>query len=630
MANKRYVKVNKDVLVEWTYDDQNLIAEDYKILDPDGTTIKTFAFSQAETTFSLPSVTNNTLINQLFSIDPVNRKYGNVDESTFTFLHVQDYPAGVPVAYDTVKFWFPINYTFSNKIGMYIRIYTYDYNNLNFIELSNFYFDKTDPLMTSLLDFPSQPLNFQEVLWGKCIQLQIPSVYEVSRQRSANAPEQGTINSNITGGVSGVGLSQTSPIFVDFSFIERKETVLGVDNFYMGGAYVANVPQAPEFKTLGVSIEESENGDFFEIVGTFNGNSSEFAKFISDMSNVGQSYYVEYDIILFEENVPQSIEKRLITSDFSDPIEYRPIIKRANTTAAIQVNMNLINLVDDSQIVRTATLGLLRDQISKYGARLLRITTSNTFKPKIYNDSNADVFRKTVDGIQFVQNKFVEKIEIPFPAIALEGKIIVQNKSAEASDGKYYGKGLLKIPLRPFDNIFKFVVAKNINEKTRTPYDLTNAGQIKLAFRGKSETIETDLYYDSGEVSLELGVLVFKIDEDKVSKLEKMYSNGENQFYITTSNNGIRTTIYDGRFMPDNSAEYKDFIESENANATQDLISALQSQSNPGRITSAASLASSLNRFTSRIKAPKVTIAKGKKNIVVKKVDLNQIKKLRF
>jgi len=621
MANKRYVKVNKDVLVEWTFDDQNLITEDYKVLDADGTTIKNYAYSQAPLTFGQPSVTNNLLDYQLFAIDPVNRKYGHVDENTYTFLHVQDFPAGVPVMFDTVKFWFPINYTFKDKIGMYVRIYTYDYNNLNLVELSNFYFDKTDPAMTNLLDFPSQPIHLQEVLWGKCIQLEIPSVYEVSRQRAQNSPEQGTINSNITGGVIGVGLSQTSPIFIDFSFIEKKETILGTENLFIGAPYVANVPQAPEFKTLGVSIEESTNGDFFEIVGTYNGNSSEFSKFLSDMANVGQVYYIEYDITMFEENVPQTTEKRIITSNFSEEIEYRPVIKRANTTAAIQVNMNLINLVDDTQITRTATLGLLRDQISKYGARLLRINTSNTFKPKIYNDSNADVFRKGSEGINFVQNKFVDKVEIPFPAIAIEGKIVVQNKSDEAKDGKYYGKGSLKIPVRPFDNIFKFIVAKKIEDKTRQPYDLSNAGQIKLAFRSKSETIETDLYYDSGLVNLELGILVFKIDEEKVAKLEKMYSNGENQYYITTSNNGIRTTVYDGRFMPDNSDEYKDFIKEEADSNTNNI----SDSTNP---RSAISLP--FNRFTSRFKVPNVTVLKGGKSVVVQKIDVNEFKKINF
>lgn len=629
MANKRYVKVNKDILVEWVYDDQNLIAEDYKVLTPDGNTVLSFAYSQAATTFSQPSVTNNLLDYQLFAIDPVNRKYGNVDPNIYTFLHIQDYAAGVPIAHDTVKFWFPINYTFNDKIGMYVRIYTYDYNNQNVIELSNFYFDKTDPTMSSLLDFPSQPLNLQEVLWGKCIQLEIPSVYEVALQRTQNAPEQGTINSNISGGVSGVGLSQTSPIFIDFSFIEKKETVLGADNFFMGGIYTANVPQAPEFKTLGVSIEESENGDFFEIVGTYNGNSSEFQKFINDMANIGQVYYVQYDITMFEENVPQATEKRLITTNFSEPIEYRPVIKRANTTAAIQVTMHLVNLVDETQITRTATLGLLRDQISKYGARLLRINTSNTFKPKIYNDSNADVFRKGTDGVQFVQNKFVEKVEIPFPAIALDSKIIVQNRSAEAKDGKYYGKGLLRIPIRPFDNIFKFSVSKKVQDNTSQPYDLTNAGQIKIAFRGKSETIEADLYYDSGEVNLELGILVFKIDESKVSQLEKMYSNGENLFYITTSNNGIRTTIYDGRFMPDSSQEYKDYITSQEqeANTSNNLLALLNQGNNSAGPSRATGL---FNRFTSRIKAPKVTVLQGKKSVIVKKVDVNSFKKLRF
>lgn len=625
MANKRYVKLNSNVLVEWTFDDTNLIAEDYKVLVPDGTTIPNFAYSQASTTFGVDSVTNNLRKYQLYQIDPIEKKYGIVDDTIYDFLHIQDYPASVPVAHDTVKLWFPINYTFSDKVGLNIKIYTYDFNNENIIELSNFYYDKTDINMTGLLDFPSQALNFQEALWGKCITLQIPSINEVALQRGPANPNSGSINANITGGITGFGLSQTSPIFIDFAFIEKKEAVLGINNFYLGNTYTASLPQTPEYKTLGVSIEESENGDFFEIVGTYNGNSSEFNKFISDMSNIGQVYYVQYDITLYEENVPRTTEKRLITSNFSDVIEYRPIIKTSNTTAAIQVSMHLINLVDESQITRIATYGLLRDQISKYGNKLLRINTINAFKPKIYNDSNSDLYRKT-DSINYTQNKIVEKVEVPFPAIALDSRIIIQDRNGDATDGKYYGKGQLKIPIRPFDNIFKFSVAKKIDDRTTQPYDLSNAGQIKLVFKGNTDTIETDLYYDSGEVSLELGVLVFKIDESKVSTLKKLYNNSENLFYITVSNNGIKTTLYDGKFMPDNSIEYTNYIQSleedENTNTSNNANNAISN--------TISSVNTGLNRFTSNIKSAKVTVVKGTKSLVVKKVDVSTFKKIKI
>lgn len=619
MSNKRYVKVDKDVLIEWTFNDQNLITEDYKILVPDGNTVKSYAFSQSAITFNLPSKTNNLLKNQLFSIDPINRKFGKLNDNIYTFLHIQDFKASIPIAYDTVKFWFPINFNFKDKIGMYVKIYSYDYNNLEFIELSNFYYDKTDQSMSSIIDFPSQSLNIQEILWGKCIELQIPSVYELSRQRSSTSTLQGSINSNITGGISGVGLSQTSPIFIDFSFIDKKETIMGNDSFFISAPFNTNVPQSPEFKSLGINIKESDNGDFFEIVGTFNDNSSDFNKFINDMANIGQVYYIQYDINLFEENISQTTEKRLITSNFSEPIEYRPIIKRSNTTAAIQVTMNLINLVDDTQISRIASIGLLRDQISKYGSRLLRINTSNTFKPKIYNNNNVDIYSNKIDNLNISSNKFVEKIEVPFPAIALEGNIVIQNKSEETKKGTYYGKGLLNIPIRPFDNIIKFSVAKKIQEGTNSPYDLTGSNQLKLIFKGKAENIEIDLYYNSGMINLELGILVFKIDENKVSKLQTLYENGENQFYITTSNNGIKTTLYDGRFMPDNSEEYKRFIISEENKKT-----IANSTSNLNTIISKP-----INKLSNRlIKAPNITISRGSKSIIVKKLDLKKIKNL--
>ena len=54
------------------------------------------------------------------------------------------------------------------------------------------------------------------------------------------------------------------------------------------------VPQTPEFEKLGVKIEESTQGDFFLIYGTYNGNIAEYENFIDESYYAGNRYYAEF------------------------------------------------------------------------------------------------------------------------------------------------------------------------------------------------------------------------------------------------------------------------------------------------------------------------------------------------
>lgn len=42
--------------------------------------------------------------------------------------------------------------------------------------------------------------------------------------------------------------------------------------------------------------------------------------------------------------------------------------------------------------------------------------------------------------------------------------------------------------------------------------------------------------------------MIFKISENKIRDIKKMYEFGINTFYITTSSNDVKTSIYSGLF----------------------------------------------------------------------------------
>ena len=375
----KFVKIHKDVLLEYIYNDGNLIGEAYDILV--NSRDQTYSYIANDS-----SGTNNTVGNQLFKIDQIANKYGKVNPDYYSFLQLKNYGSSIPVRHDTIKIHLPINYTFGEYLGFYIKVYAFDYQNRETYDLSNFYFDMTDVNQQYLLNFSSPPLLFQEKLWGKNIQIEIPAVSEVAAQRVNNRPKDNSINANLT---NGTGLSLTAPVFIEYQFITSIQTVNGVTTYLTTPKTVITVPQSPEFEKLGVVIKESTQGDFFEIYGTYNDSIGEFNQFINNSVELGNRYYVQYTITMYEQNIRGKSSTFTVTDNFNETIEFRPIIKYSTTTAIIDVEMRLIDAVDESYIIRNASYGMLQDQVSKYSLSLMKINLKNAHKPKIYNIKNS-------------------------------------------------------------------------------------------------------------------------------------------------------------------------------------------------------------------------------------------------
>lgn len=562
----KYIKITPEVLCEYIYDDQNLISEKYNILvnTRDGTK----SFMSYNTSGTLNTVSNNA-----FSVDPIENKYGLIEPTTYNYLQLKDYSEGIPMRYDTLKIHFPVNYTFGEYLGIKIRVYTLDYNNEYIYDICNYIFDKTDVDRFNQLDFSSPQLLFQEQLWGKDIEIMIPSIYSLGKQRENGSAEDGTINSNLT---DGVGISLSSPILIDFEFITKKDIINNTTTYLCDSPRTISFPQVPEFENLGVRIEESSQGDFFEIYGIFNDTIGDFNKFIEDSYFIGKRYYVEYFVTMYEENIRGKSSTYLITEQFNEPVEFRPIIKFSTTTAVIDVEMKLINQVDNSQISRKASYGLFGDQLSKYSLNLSKINVDNVTKPKIYsvknavglsslnNDVNDQLYRKS--NVQF------EKVKVPYPVLISTNNIISKSDNVVVGKNKWYGKGNLQIVIYPFDNIIKFILASEVdNDSTKIEYmDVSGSSEINLIFKNTKEQVKCELYSESDEVNLSGGVLVFKLDSKKVNSVRKIYESGINAFYITTNFNDNTSVYYSGTFIMFDSS---DNLISLNTNKSDEALS---------------------------------------------------------
>ena len=561
----KYIKLDKNVLLEYVYNDGNLLSEPYNLLV--NSKDKTRSYMAYDT-----SGTGNQEVNQLFSVDPITYKYGKVDPSYYSFLQVKNYSAPSPIKHDTLKFHIPINWTFGEYLGFNIRVYAFDSNNRNQYDISNFYFDMTDVDQQELLNFTSPPLLFQEKLWGKNITIEVPAVSDVSSQLSGNRPIDNSINSNLT---NGDGLSLTSPVFIEFRFINNIQTINGVTTYLLEAPISTSIPQTPEYEKLGLRIENSTNGDFFEIYGTYDNTIGGFKKFIDDSVYQDKRYYVQYDITMYEQNVRGKTITYTVTDNFNEKIDYRPIIKYSTTTAIIDVEMRLIDAVDGSYIIRRASYGMLQDEVSKYSLNLTKINLTDAYKPKIYNIkssinpdlvgvSNAfgiipinnnpkspPIARVNTDILYNPANNnnrvTIEQVNVPFPVLVDRYNIMAKSDSTILDTKSFYGFGKLQILLYPFDNILSFSIATGTAKQPKY-LDMTGYKEIKLTIKNDSTIVSFTPFIESGEIDLVNGMITFKINEAKISDIKKIYNSGVNIFYITGKNSLTTSVIYTGLF----------------------------------------------------------------------------------
>jgi hypothetical protein len=566
----KYIKLDKNILLEYIYNEGNLLSEPYNILVDSRDRRQSYMAAG-------DSATGNGVGNQLFKVDSVSGKYAKVNPDYYSFLQVKDYTSGTPVRHDTLKFHLPINWTFGEYLGFYVRIYGFDTSNTRIYDLCNFYFDMTDISQQYLLNFTSPPLLFQEKLWGKNVQIDIPALNDLSSQRVNNSPRENSINANLTGGV---GLNMTSPVFIDFHFVKNIQTINAVTSYLLTPKVTSTIPQTPEFERLGLVIQHSPNGDFFEIFGTYNNTISGFNQFIDESYNIGHRYYVQYNVTMYEQNIRGKTTTVTQHENFNETVEYRPIIKYSTTTAIIDVEMRLIDAVDDSYILRRASYGMLQDEVAKYSLRMMKINLVNASKPKIYNikasidpslvgfsNSMGRITKpvsqsKAVSGIIASSgngaggngsggngaggNVTIQTVKVPFPVLTEKFNIIGKSDNAIVNKTTFFGLGKITIVIYPFDNVIKFVLADG-TPTTPNYLNMTGLGEIRLVFKNTTDVVEIPLYSET-EINLEIGQIAFKITESKISTLRKIENSGINIFYITATNQGLSTAIYTGLY----------------------------------------------------------------------------------
>jgi hypothetical protein len=551
MQTSTYLKIDNDALIEWVYDDDNNISSNYNVVTDE---------INSTTTFYLSSDYINKKGTGLYATNAVQQKYATADPETVSFINPTEYITPPLAKYDKLKLYLPIGFVFSNVVGFSLRVKALSYDMTEYFELTNYYYESTQQDRISELTAVNPPLRIQDRFWGQNVEINLPSVYTESRNRIGQQPVPGTINYNLTGGISGNGLSQTAPIVIEFAWITDKKTVLNQTVYTLSKYTTSTVPQAPTYKNLGVNISTALAGDYFTINGTYNGTSAEFGTFMSDLETLGQKSYAIFTVEQYEENIPTLAQDFYVYKDFAKPLFFRPVFLLSSTTSSIKVVMKIVNAIDGSVLIREAEYGMLPNETLKYGSKLLSINISNATKPKIWNAKPDQVvvpevvLKNTTRRVNTqIQKNTVIK---PIPVLSNSANIILKN-TADANSS-YLPIGQLELLLHPYDNIIKLRVANSIVDSEPVPYEFpTNNATALLTFKSTKGDVEIPVLSTSKELDLTKGVLVFNIKESDINSIKQRVVIENANFYIVLRTELATTVLYTGKFILSDSDEYR-------------------------------------------------------------------------
>jgi len=554
MRTSKFVRIDPNVLLEYIYDDGNLISEPYSIVYNTNTQVYSFLSSLPETKNYIADKTvlsNGQLqtvsyTNQLVKLDDIQGQYGLLSLSNYSFIQKRDYGISIPIRYDKIRVWIPTNYVFEDMYGFSLRVFTLDFNNQKFIDLSNYFFNISDPNQSDEMEYSNPPLIEYQVPWGKYIEIQFPSPDKVSDQRRNNITRDNTINYNLS---EGIGLSKDAPVFVEFQFISGVQKVNNNTYYNLSQKRSVSFPQTPEFQKFGVVIEHSTQGDFFLIYPIYNGSLGEFNQFIDESVIFGNRYYLDYQIDVYEKNILSYTQRVLITDNFIEEIEFRPIFKYTSTTAIIDVTCKLIDAVDESEIVRKASYALLQDEVSNYSKYvskidLVKADKVDVFKIKGISTPNLDINNTSTIKSSLIINKQ------PFVVYSRNYNVVKDTLNASYLQKDWISNRQLTIPLFPFDNALRFNLIIPDQEKQYLPYDISGYDEVKMVIKSDKKTLTFEQYKDSDQNELQSGKIVFRIIQDTYVDIKKIFSSGFNTFYLTGSLNGMEDILYTGFFQP--------------------------------------------------------------------------------
>lgn len=377
MESSRFIQLTPQILIEYIYTDEaapstfNTSAYPIEIMR-DAYTSGSYLFNTdvvASTMgnyrdISVASI-NANLTEYAFLNTSVGVPYNDFDANlTDSDELLQTFSPNLDIEYDRIKVHFVAGFTFENYDGLIFEILVNRRDDIE-LNLSSINFLKSDTPI-----FNPDPLLLADKLYSTYIEWRVPSLFFMNNNFSSG--DSNGLGYRLT---QGTGFEGRPPIGIRVSGISKTTVDNGYDYYSVNEVNSASIPNRDIYDSLSASVVESSNGDYFELTGLVAGSS--LSNFIATLNSEGGNYIVFHEISLTEQigsNFIQTSNQIITqTSDFDEPILFRPIVLNSANAVSFAINyvLRLYNQNDNTQIIKNARL--VSFDVKKYGRRLMKI-----------------------------------------------------------------------------------------------------------------------------------------------------------------------------------------------------------------------------------------------------------------
>lgn len=435
------------------------------------------------------------------------------------------------VIYDTVRLHIVSGYNFPDNDGFTLRIDLKRADNIP-IPILNFAYLKSDPRP---ITFSPTPRKLSDFVYDRYVQWKVPSTRYILDQQSMNPGSDTTLAHYLS---EGKGLADSRSLYVEYRTIRSSSNDEGLTYLLTDSEERFAVNSSDDFQNLIPIIRESEDGDYFEYFGTWNGGSLE--DFIFSLNSVsGNDYVLMHDIRLIEQVGASFTETDMITitqlNDFGNRKKYVPVVEGSSVASfSIDYTLRLYNRADGRSIFKTSSVTSMN--VNKYGKRRITIDVNGNANPfKIYNKIVTNTDMKVKDlGSRVVNTKYI-------PAYIETTNVYLQVDQDNVNNA--VSKDDMTIKLSPFDNNIRINVLK-LNDGEFSQIDLGQSKYYIVFIKddGNKQKIE--------EVKVgnkQNGELVFNVTAEVAEGILKQRST---KIYVTAVNSdNVETTLASGNFI---------------------------------------------------------------------------------
>ena len=288
------------------------------------------------------------------------------------------------IAYDKIKVHFIAGFTFTGYDGIIFETLVPRRDGV-MLNLSSINFLKTDTPV-----FNPDPVLINDKLYASYIEWRVPSLFFMNNSFSQSVPNG--LGYRLT---EGQGFLSTPTITFKATGIYETIVDNGYNYYNVEEINAITFASRDIYYNLYAEVKESDGGDYFELSGHVTG--STFANFIAQLnSSSGGANNIVFHEINVSEQIGTNFTKTSTqvftqTTNFDNPILFRPIILNSAIAASFSINymLRIYNRADNTQIVKVAKLTSF--DVNKYGRRIMKInlgvvpTVAN-----VYNQISAD------------------------------------------------------------------------------------------------------------------------------------------------------------------------------------------------------------------------------------------------